>query len=400
MQQVSEIMTRNVRAVSPQESLQHAAQLMDEMNVGSLPVCENEQLIGMVTDRDITVRATAAGKSPQETHVQDVMSTDARFCFEDQSIDEVMQQMGNSQIRRVPVVSHDDQHKLIGIVSLGDLATKTSSNRQQEAGQAIEQISTPSRPNDPQQNTQQGSSAASGDRDRIDMNPGPDLNAAAEAGAVGGTHGGTASAGAGVGNLGRVGDATDTAIAKNAAGNVAGVGGSASPGSDTDFSVSTGNYAHPRDPGGMAVSGSSDMNSAESAGDIGQDSPLGHQPTQANANAARDGATASAPGSSIPRPAATTSVSGAAQSGVAATGGGADTAGNAASRPGTSTGNAAGAGVTGGAGAPGGITASSLIDNADVSAVGRADEARNAGTPRGPASGSGIASDTSGMRKI
>ena len=78
MQMVSELMTRDIRFVAPQESLQRAAQMMDELNVGALPVCDKGRPIGMVTDRDITIRATAAGRSPQEAYVDEVMSTDVR----------------------------------------------------------------------------------------------------------------------------------------------------------------------------------------------------------------------------------------------------------------------------------------------------------------------------------
>ncbi|QDZ29951.1 CBS domain-containing protein [Noviherbaspirillum sp. UKPF54] len=147
MQRISEVMTRDIRFVSPQESLQRAAQLMDELNVGALPVCDGERLVGMVTDRDITVRATAAGRAPGDTHVDEVMSTDVRWCFEDQPLDDVMRQMADTQIRRVPVVSHDDEHKLVGIVSLGDVVTKAGGRGQkQEAQQTMEKISTPSEP--------------------------------------------------------------------------------------------------------------------------------------------------------------------------------------------------------------------------------------------------------------
>lgn len=147
MQTVSEMMTRDVRFVAPQESLQRAAQMMDELNVGALPVCDNGRLVGMVTDRDITIRATAAGRSPQEAHVDEVMSTDVRWCFEDQPLDDVMTQMADSQIRRVPVVSHDEEHKLVGIVSLGDVATKTPGGAQKaEVGQVVETVSSPSEP--------------------------------------------------------------------------------------------------------------------------------------------------------------------------------------------------------------------------------------------------------------
>jgi len=141
MQMVSEVMTRSVQFISPQENIQRAAQMMDELNVGALPVCDGERLVGMVTDRDITVRAIAAGIGPADASVEDVMSTDVRWCFEDQPLDDVMQQMADTQIRRVPVVSHDDAHRLVGIVSLGDIATKAS-----DAGQVVKQVSTPSEP--------------------------------------------------------------------------------------------------------------------------------------------------------------------------------------------------------------------------------------------------------------
>jgi hypothetical protein len=97
----------------------------------------------MVTDRDIAVRGIAAGKAPQSAHVDEVMSADVRWCFEDQSLDEVMAQMSDSQIRRVPVVSHDDQHRLLGIVSLGDLATRAA-GADAMVEQVVEQVSQPS----------------------------------------------------------------------------------------------------------------------------------------------------------------------------------------------------------------------------------------------------------------
>jgi CBS domain-containing protein len=147
MQMISEVMTRDVMFVSPQESLQRAAQMMDDLNVGVLPVCDGERLVGMITDRDITVRSTSAGAAPENTHVEDAMSSDVRWCFEDQSLDEVMQQMGSVQIRRVPVVSHDDAHRLVGIVALGDLATKPRDEAaKQEVEQVVEKVSWPSEP--------------------------------------------------------------------------------------------------------------------------------------------------------------------------------------------------------------------------------------------------------------
>jgi CBS domain-containing protein len=159
MQMVSELMTRNVQFVSPRETVRRAAQMMDELNVGALPVCEGERLVGMVTDRDITVRASSAGAAPDDTVVDDVMSTDVRWCFEDQSLDEVMQQMADTQIRRVPVVSHDDAHRLIGIVSLGDIATRSGDNAQKQGvAQVVEKVSSPSEPD----RSSQGNAAAGG----------------------------------------------------------------------------------------------------------------------------------------------------------------------------------------------------------------------------------------------
>ena len=148
MQLISEIMTRDVRTVSPQENIRRAAQIMDELNVGAIPVCDGDRLIGMVTDRDITVRATAAGESPENTLVRDVMSVSVKTCFEDQPVDEVMEQMRNVQIRRVPVIDHETKN-LIGIVSLGDVATKHSA----EVDRTLEKISTPAEPDRPPLNS-------------------------------------------------------------------------------------------------------------------------------------------------------------------------------------------------------------------------------------------------------
>lgn len=175
MQIVSEVMTRNVQVVSPHESLQRAAQMMDELNVGALPVCDGERLIGMVTDRDITVRGTAVGRAPGDTHVDEVMSTDVRWCFEDQPLDEVLRQMADTQIRRVPVVSHDEQHKLVGIVALGDLVTKTAAGTQKsDVVQAVEKVSTPSEPDRPRRAADQAGLAAGSDAGNAGTGAGPE----------------------------------------------------------------------------------------------------------------------------------------------------------------------------------------------------------------------------------
>jgi CBS-domain-containing membrane protein len=122
MPTVSEIMSTDVQVIGPEESLQRAAQMMDQLNVGSLPVCAGDRLLGMVTDRDITIRGTAAGLAPQEACVSDVMSTDVQWCTEDQDTEEVMRVMADAQVRRLPVISVE--RDLVGIVSIGDLATR------------------------------------------------------------------------------------------------------------------------------------------------------------------------------------------------------------------------------------------------------------------------------------
>jgi len=123
MQAISDIMTREVRTIAPDARLQEAAQLMRDTDVGALPVCDGRRLMGMVTDRDIAVRAVARGVSPQDATVAEVMSKDVSWCFADQSVGEVLQQMGDQQLRRIPVVERDSM-ELAGMVSLGDLAVR------------------------------------------------------------------------------------------------------------------------------------------------------------------------------------------------------------------------------------------------------------------------------------
>ena len=141
MQTIQELMTTDVKSISPEQSIRQAAQLMDELNVGAIPVIDGQKLVGMITDRDITVRATAAGLAPESTRVGDVMSTDVRTCYATQGVDEVLSQMGDVQIRRVPVIDQQS-HAVIGIVSLGDMATGHSAG----IDQALNEISSPSEP--------------------------------------------------------------------------------------------------------------------------------------------------------------------------------------------------------------------------------------------------------------
>jgi CBS domain-containing protein len=135
---VREAMTRDVRLVKPNQPISEAASLMAELDIGVLPVEENDRLVGMITDRDIAVRAVAVGRGP-DTPVADVMSREVKYCFEDQSIDEVTQNMGELRIRRLPVLTRDK--RLIGILSLGDLAIDEGAR--DEAGEALGGISRP-----------------------------------------------------------------------------------------------------------------------------------------------------------------------------------------------------------------------------------------------------------------
>lgn len=120
--QVSKVMTREVKLASPEDTLQHAAQMMDDIDCGILPVAEDDRLVGMLTDRDITVRAVAQGKAPDQCHVRDVMSHDIKYIYEDESLEDAARNMSQLKVRRLPVLNRDK--RLVGIVSLGDLAVK------------------------------------------------------------------------------------------------------------------------------------------------------------------------------------------------------------------------------------------------------------------------------------
>ena len=120
MQTIADIMTPDVVSVSPQDTLQRAAQMMRDSDIGSLPVVDGQRLAGMLTDRDITIRAVAGGLS-LDTPVVEVMSEDVLHCYDDQSVEDVLNDMGDMQTRRLPVLDHATE-ALIGIVSLGDLS--------------------------------------------------------------------------------------------------------------------------------------------------------------------------------------------------------------------------------------------------------------------------------------
>jgi CBS domain-containing protein len=135
---VREVMTQDVKVASPEDTLQHAAELMTDIDAGVLPVGENDRLVGMLTDRDIAVRAVARGKAPDRTTVREVMSPDIKYVYDDESVEDAARNMSKLQVRRLPVLNREK--RLVGIVSLGDLALK----KKGPAGTALQGISRPS----------------------------------------------------------------------------------------------------------------------------------------------------------------------------------------------------------------------------------------------------------------
>lgn len=134
---IRDAMTPNVRTISPEASLREAARMMADADIGALPVASGDRLAGMVTDRDIVIRAIAAGKGPDAT-VGEVMSHEVLYCREDDDIADVCENMSDLQIRRLPVVNADK--RLVGIVSLADIADAADA---EEAGEALEAITRP-----------------------------------------------------------------------------------------------------------------------------------------------------------------------------------------------------------------------------------------------------------------
>ncbi|OLD92097.1 MAG: inosine-5-monophosphate dehydrogenase [Alphaproteobacteria bacterium 13_1_20CM_4_65_11] len=133
---IRDVMTRTAQLTSPDDTLRHAAQMMKECDCGVLPVADGDRLVGMITDRDIAVRGIADGKGP-DTKVRDVMTDEVMYCFDDDGIQQVCQNMAEIQVRRLPVVSRDK--RLVGIVSLSDLAKKEAN-----AAKALRGIARPS----------------------------------------------------------------------------------------------------------------------------------------------------------------------------------------------------------------------------------------------------------------
>ncbi|MCW5771443.1 MAG: CBS domain-containing protein [Rhodospirillaceae bacterium] len=135
--QIAEIMTPQVQIATPQQSIADAARMMAELDVGAIPVAENDRLVGMITDRDIAIRAVAAGKSPGQCKIGEVMTKDVKFVYADESDDDLARNMSLLQLRRLPVIDRDK--RLVGIVSLGDLATAAGGDG--KAGDALAGVS-------------------------------------------------------------------------------------------------------------------------------------------------------------------------------------------------------------------------------------------------------------------
>jgi CBS domain-containing protein len=143
MTTVADVMTRGVRTMTPDDSVVDAARCMDELNVGVIPVCEGDKLVGMVTDRDIVVRGVAQQGEIRNMKLADVMSGNVRCAKEEDDIDRVLSEMAEAQIRRLPVV--DGNQKLVGIVTLGDIAAKNPED-EVDVAMSLGDISSPAEP--------------------------------------------------------------------------------------------------------------------------------------------------------------------------------------------------------------------------------------------------------------
>jgi CBS domain-containing protein len=139
---IKDVMSRAVETIRPDQSLQEAAARMKALDVGPMPVTEGNRLVGMLTDRDIVVRAVADGRDARTTHVRDAMTSDVVCCNEDDDVKVAASTMKDHQIRRLVVM--DGQKRISGIVSLGDIAVDTSDEKM--SGRVLEEVSKPSRP--------------------------------------------------------------------------------------------------------------------------------------------------------------------------------------------------------------------------------------------------------------
>lgn len=140
---VAEVMTRDVEVIRPQQTMREAAQKMDALNVGVLPVCERGELVGVITDRDMVVRGMASGAAPDVCTIAEVMTPDAEYCYEDESVEEAAEKMAALQIRRIFVLDRDKN--LVGVLSLGDVAVDNVVEPR-DVADTLKTISEPARP--------------------------------------------------------------------------------------------------------------------------------------------------------------------------------------------------------------------------------------------------------------
>jgi len=140
--QVKEIMTRGLETIDSMASLQEAAQKMRSLEIGALPVSEGDELVGMITDRDITIRATSEGKNPSSTSVNEVMTPEVQYCFENDDLSEAARIMEEHMIRRLLVLNSEGEP--VGIMSLADLCVK--SHDEHLSYEVFEQVSEPACP--------------------------------------------------------------------------------------------------------------------------------------------------------------------------------------------------------------------------------------------------------------
>ncbi|WP_343770681.1 CBS domain-containing protein [Clostridium malenominatum] len=138
---VKDVMTKSLATLTPEDTVERAAQLMREHNIGSLPVCDGDKVIGIITDRDITLRSTAEGENSQRQTVRDIMSSNPVIVSPEIEAREAARIMSERQIRRLPVV---EDNSLVGILSLGDLSVEP--NLSNKAGETLTEISEPSTP--------------------------------------------------------------------------------------------------------------------------------------------------------------------------------------------------------------------------------------------------------------
>ena len=136
---LSEIMTREVAILQPDDSLQFAAKKMRDLNIGFLPVCDGEELIGVISDRDIIIRALADGMDVNIMLGRDMMTAPAIYCFDDQDLSEAAKIMEENQIRRLVVLNREDK-RIAGVISLGDLARNETATR---SGKVLQKVSEP-----------------------------------------------------------------------------------------------------------------------------------------------------------------------------------------------------------------------------------------------------------------